>query len=54
MRKFYDIENGAIITENELQAEFDSLKEADPDEYSYTFACYINNCIGKNGTLKEL
>ena len=53
MRKFED-ENGNIITELELQQEFEELQKNDPNTYDYTFNNYIHNCTDKNGTLREV
>ena len=52
MKWYKDTETGKIIPESELQAEFASLKAAQPEEYPYTFAAYVRNCTDKNGTLE--
>ncbi len=54
MKHFYDIETQEVITEKELQKEFEELKASDPETYSYSFQQYIKNCTDKNGTLKEI
>lgn len=53
MMKFYDTESGRIITENELHSEYLTLLETgEIDEKS--FADYVKECTGKNGTLEEI
>lgn len=54
MKKFRDTETGNIITEEELKAEFEELKNGSPEEYNYTFSEYIRNCTAKNGFLEEI
>lgn len=54
MKLYRDTETGEIITEKQLRAEFDELKQEQPEEYSYTFADYIRNITGKNGTMEEV
>ena len=50
---FKDIETGELITVEQLQVEFNMLRAAQPEEYGYTFADYINNCLTvNNGTLE--
>lgn len=54
MKLFIDTATGSLVSESELQAEFASLKAAQPDEYPYSFAAYVRNCTDKNGTLEEV
>lgn len=54
MKKYRDTETGNIITEEELQTEFEELKSGSPEEYNYTFSEYIRNCTAKNGFLEEI
>lgn len=51
MNKYFDCESNEIITEKQLEKEFQQLKKESPTEYDYSFADYINNCTAKNGTL---
>lgn len=54
MRKFRDTESGEIVTLETLRGEFDALKAAEPEEYDYSFAAYLENCTNKNGFLEEI
>jgi len=54
MRKFFDTETRETITETELKAEFNELKNSDPETYNYSFPEYIANCTSKNGVLIEI
>jgi len=54
MRRFFDTETRETITETELKAIFDELKNDDPETYDYSFADYIRNCTDKNGTLIQI
>ena len=47
-------ESGEILTEAQLQAEFETLKTEEPETYDYNFADYIKNCTSKNGFLEVL
>lgn len=51
--KRYKDENGTVITENELFAEYQELK-ANGDTEAETFTDYIINCTDGNGTLTEI
>lgn len=54
-QKLYrDLETGTTITRTELEQEFKSLKEEDPETYDYSFSAYLAECTGKNGTLEEI
>lgn len=50
MKRFRE-ENGNIITEDELEKEFNKLKKTGDTE-AETFAEYKRNCLEKNGTLE--
>ena len=52
MKLYRDTENGEILTEAQLQKEFETLKAEEPDEYNYTFKEYLQNCTSKNGFLE--
>ena len=55
MEKLYRCtESGEILTEAQLQAEFETLKAEEPETYNYNFADYIKNCTSKNGFLEEV
>jgi len=46
VRKFWDIETGEVITEDELRAIFRDLKEDHPGEYGgISFNRYVLNCL---------
>jgi hypothetical protein len=47
-------ESGEILTEAQLQAEFETLKAEEPETYEYNFADYIKNCTSKNGFLEKI
>lgn len=51
MKKYFDIELGIIVTEDELYIEWLSLKESDSETYTYSFSKYLENCTSKNGSL---
>lgn len=51
--RFYDTESGKILTENELHSEYLTMLETgEIDEKS--FADYVEECTGKNGTLEKI
>lgn len=52
MRKFKD-ETEKIYTENELRKEFEDLKRNGETD-AENFGQYLNNCLGKNGSLEEI
>ena len=54
MRLYRDTENGNVLTESQLKAEFETLKANEPTTYDYTFSQYIKNCTSKNGFLEEV
>ena len=55
MEKLYRCtESDKIITEAQLQSEFETLKAEEPETYNYNFADYIKNCTSKNGFLEVL
>lgn len=53
MKTFYDIETETIITESELMESFEALRE-DGETDCETFAEYVRECTGKNGSLEEI
>ena len=54
MKLYKDTENNTILTEAEIQAEFETLKAEEPETYNYTFAEYLKNCTSKNGFLEAI
>ena len=53
-RKFYDTESGEIITLEELESAYHSdLTEEERNEYG-SFARWLEEVTGKNGTLEEV
>lgn len=53
MKRYRDIWNETTYTEDELRKEFDLLK-ANGDTDAENFGQYLNNCLGKNGSLEEI
>ena len=53
MKKYYDIETEEIITEEDLEKEYNDLKKTGDTEAA-TFNDYLINCTSKNGTLEEI
>lgn len=53
MRLFYDIEENKVITESQLKEEMETLI-ANGNIEEMSFADYVKECTGKNGTLKRL
>ena len=55
-RYFWSIENGAVITEQQLRADYDELKATDCDFCGMydTFEQYVNASCDKNGMLQLL
>ena len=51
---YRDTESGKILTETQLEAEFEALKEGQPEEYNYTFNQYLRNSTSKNGFLEAI
>ena len=49
--KFYDIESGETLSEEELEREYKQLYENGETE-TPTFSDYLKNCLSKNGTLE--
>jgi len=50
---YLDIESNEIITTEQLYAEYMENLENLPNEYNYSFAGYIKNCLTiNNGTLE--
>lgn len=55
MSKLYRCtESDEILTEAQLQAEFETLKAEEPETYDYNFYQFIKNCLSKNGFLEEV
>ena len=54
MKLYRDTETNEILTEAQLQAEFEILKAEEPETYDYNFTDYIRNCTSKNGFLKAI
>ena len=54
MKYYRDTERGALVSEAQLQAEFERLRDEQPDEYNYSFTEYIRNATSKNGFLTKL
>lgn len=52
MKLYRDTETNEILTEAQIEAEFEALKEWQPEEYNYTFNQYLRNCTSKNGFLE--
>lgn len=52
MRAFEDCESGRMVYDEDLRREFEQLREIDPETYDYPFERYVDNCTGKNGTLR--
>ena len=52
-KKYYDIETEEIITEEDLEKEYNDLKKTGDTEAA-TFNDYLINCTSKNGTLEEI
>ena len=51
MTLFYDLEHDKTITVTELKTEFENLRYSGGTDCR-TFAEYVNECTGKNGTLE--
>lgn len=51
---YRDTESGKLITIDQLKAEFEALKAENPQECSYSFSEYLNNCTSKNGFLEKI
>jgi hypothetical protein len=54
MRAFYDVEDQRNVYEDDLRAEFERLREMDPETYDYSFERYVENCTSKNGFLMRI
>ena len=52
-RLFFDIEQQKSVWEGELQAEYDWLVASGQTEQP-SFESYLEECLGKNGTLIEI
>jgi len=52
---YIDIETNEIITTEQLFSEYESMRSAQPEEYNYSFADYVHNCLTENnGTLEKI
>lgn len=52
---YIDIETNETITTEQLFKEYTENKQNAPEEYNYSFAEYINNCLTRNnGTLEKI
>ena len=52
---FLDIESGKLVTREQLEKEYREAQAENPEEYSYSFADYIRNCLTvNNGTLETI
>ena len=52
---FYDIEAGELVTLEQLRAEYEANRAAQPEEYNYSFADYVvNSLTSHNGTLERI
>lgn len=52
---YIDIETGDIVTTEQLQSEYENMKQWQPEEYMYSFAEYVRNCLTENnGTLERI
>ena len=54
MRLFKCTETDKILTEGQLQREFEVLNAEEPESYDYSFHQFIANCLSKNGFLEEV
>ena len=54
MKLYWDVEDQRIHTEEELRKDFEQFKADQPDEYDYSFAEYLRNCLSKNGSLYRI
>lgn len=50
---FKDIESGEYVTIEQLEAEYATMKEYNPEEYNYSFNSYLYNCLTSNGGTLE-
>ena len=53
MRMFWD-ERGYTVNEDQLQAEFNDLKQSGNIDAGRNFNDYVKECTGKHGTLEEV
>lgn len=54
MRLYRCTETDEILTETQLQTEFEMLKAEEPDTYDYNFPQFVENCLSKNGFLEVI
>lgn len=50
MKQYFDVESGSVISEKDLQAEFNTLAAAGDTECR-NFAEYVRACTNKHGSL---
>ena len=53
MKRYSDFERETVFTEDELRKEFNLLK-ANGETDAENFGQYLNNCLGKNGSLEVI
>ena len=53
MKQYFDVESGSVISEKDLQAEFNTLAAAGDTECR-NFAEYIRACTSKHGSLVSI
>lgn len=51
--KYFDIESGEVLSEEDLKREYKWLYENGETE-TPTFSGYLRNCLSKNGTLEKI
>lgn len=55
MRYYRDNETAQVLSEIDLELEFDALKNESPDEYDCTFREFLKDCMqDHNGTLQYI
>ena len=54
MRLFRCTETDKVLSEEQLQREFEVLKAEEPETYDYNFGQFVENCLSKNGFLEEV
>lgn len=50
---FYDTEHGVAVTEGELRREWEDVR-LDGEHDGWTYADYVAECCGGNGTLERV
>lgn len=55
IRFFRNIENDEIYSIDTVLRDFEQFREEDPETYDgVNFGQYLNDCLGKNGSLEEV